>query len=52
MRDDLPGENMTYVALNVVRDIAKRQSDKALPAGSLGVLFFPLLNRTLKKAPH
>ncbi|MBD2814849.1 hypothetical protein ID850_08740 [Xenorhabdus sp. Flor] len=46
MRDDLPGENMKYC---IAYNIAKHQSNEALPTGSLGVLFFPLPNRSFKK---
>ncbi|WP_262947168.1 hypothetical protein [Xenorhabdus indica] len=46
MRDDLLGENMKYCATD---NVAKYQSNKTLPTGSLDVLFFPLLNRSFKK---
>ncbi|WP_340621737.1 hypothetical protein [Xenorhabdus siamensis] len=46
MRDDLLGENMKYCATD---NVAKYQSNKALPTGSLDVLFFPLLNRSFIK---
>ncbi|WP_086955177.1 hypothetical protein [Xenorhabdus innexi] len=49
MRDDLPGENMKYCT---AYNIAKQQPNEELPTGSLGVLFFPLLNRTFKKPLH
>ncbi|MBD2809805.1 hypothetical protein ID853_02620 [Xenorhabdus sp. Vera] len=42
IRDDLPGENMKDFAVEVV----KHQANENLPAGSVSVLFFPLLNRT------
>ncbi|CBJ88610.1 conserved hypothetical protein [Xenorhabdus nematophila ATCC 19061] len=45
MRDDLLGENMKDDAVKAV----KHQPNENLSAGSVGVLFFPLLNRTFKK---
>ncbi|MDC9614668.1 hypothetical protein ABLB69_12365 [Xenorhabdus khoisanae] len=46
MRDDLLGENMKDCA---VKAVTKHQANETLSAGSVGVLFFPLLNRTFKK---
>ncbi|MDE9452970.1 hypothetical protein [Xenorhabdus bovienii] len=46
MRDDLLGENMKYCTTH---DVTKHQANEKLPAGSLGALFFPLQNRSLKK---
>ncbi|CDL82820.1 conserved hypothetical protein [Xenorhabdus szentirmaii DSM 16338] len=46
MRDDLLGENMKECA---VKAVTKHQVNETLSAGSVGVLFFPLLNQTFKK---